>query len=109
MSSISDQFFVIKDASHSLAAHANLCRAPRGLILWAGLPLVARPMYSPMGIGGYTPTSPHRSNIGLFFKCREGYFNDIETLLEPTYLKSGFRIQVSDLPPFTDKILDILT
>ena len=37
------------------------------------------------------------------------YFNSIETLLEPTYLKHGFRIQVSGLPPFMDKILDILT
>jgi hypothetical protein len=36
--------------------------------------------------------SPHLSNIGLFFKCREGYFNGIETLLELTYLKRGFRI-----------------
>jgi hypothetical protein len=53
--------------------------------------------------------SPHLSNIGLFFRCREGCFNDIETLLDPTYLKYGFRIQVSRLPPFTDKILDILT
>ena len=53
--------------------------------------------------------SPHLSNIGLFFRCREGYFNSIETLLELTYLKHGFRIQVSGLPPFTDKILDILT
>ena len=53
--------------------------------------------------------SPHLSNIGLFFRCRDGYFKDIETLLEPTYLKRGFRIQLSGLPPFTDKILDILT
>ena len=53
--------------------------------------------------------SPHLSNIGLFLRCREGCFNGIETLLEPTYLKRGFRIQVSGLPPFTDKILDILT
>ena len=53
--------------------------------------------------------SPCLSNIGLFFKCREGYFNGIETLLKLTYLKRGFRIQFSSLPPFTDKILDILT
>jgi hypothetical protein len=53
--------------------------------------------------------SPHLSNIGLFFRCREGYFNGIETLLEPIYLKRGFRIYVFGLPPFTDKILDILT
>ena len=53
--------------------------------------------------------SPHLSNIGLFFRCREGCFNDIETLLKPTYLKRGFRIQVFGLPPFTDKILDVLT
>jgi hypothetical protein len=53
--------------------------------------------------------SPHLSNIGLFFRCREGYFNGIETLLEPTYLKRGVRIQVFGLPPFMDKILDILT
>ena len=52
---------------------------------------------------------PHLSNIGLFFRCREDYFNGIETLLEPTYLKRGFRIQVPGLPPFTDKILNILT
>jgi hypothetical protein len=36
--------------------------------------------------------NPHLSNIGLFFRCREGYFNGIETMLEPTYLKRGFRI-----------------
>ena len=53
--------------------------------------------------------SPHLSNIGLFFRCREGCFNGIKTLLELTYLKRGFRIQVSGLPPFMDKILDILT
>ena len=53
--------------------------------------------------------SPHLSNIGLFFRYREGCFNGIETLLMPTYLKRGFRIQVSGLSPFTDKILDILT
>ena len=35
---------------------------------------------------------PHLSNIDLFFRCREGYFNSIETLLESTYLKRGFRI-----------------
>jgi hypothetical protein len=38
-----------------------------------------------------------------------GCFNGIETLLKPTYLKRGFRIQVFILPAFTDKILDILT
>ena len=48
-------FFVIKDASCSLAAHADLCRAPRGLIMRAEPPLVAQPMYSPVGIGGHTP------------------------------------------------------
>jgi hypothetical protein len=53
--------------------------------------------------------SPHLSNIGLFFKCRDGYFNGIETLLKLTYLKCGFRIQVFGLSPFMDKILDILT
>jgi hypothetical protein len=47
--------FDIKDVSCSLAAHADLCRAPRGLILWAGPPLTARTMYNPMDIGGYTP------------------------------------------------------
>ena len=51
---------------------------------------------------------PHMSNIGLFFRWKEGCFNSIETLLETTYLKRGFRIQVSSLPPFMDKILDIL-
>jgi hypothetical protein len=51
--------FVIKDASRNLAAHADLCRVPRGLILWAGPPLAARPMYNPVGIGGYTPTGSH--------------------------------------------------
>jgi hypothetical protein len=53
--------------------------------------------------------SPHLSNIGLFFKCRDSYFNGIETLLKLTYLKCGFRIQVFGLSPFMDKILDILT
>ena len=53
--------------------------------------------------------SPHLSNIGLFFRCREGCLNDIKTLVEPTYLKHGFRMQVSGLPLFMDKILDILT
>ena len=53
--------------------------------------------------------NPHLSNIDVFFRCREGCFNSIKTLLELTYLKSGFKIQVSSLPPFTDKILDILT
>jgi hypothetical protein len=53
--------------------------------------------------------NPHLSNIGLFFRWREGYFNGIMILLEPTFLKCGFRIRVFGLPPFTDKILDILT
>jgi hypothetical protein len=49
-------FFVTKEASRSLVVHADLCRAPRGLILWAGPPLGARPMYNHVGIRGYTPT-----------------------------------------------------
>jgi hypothetical protein len=36
--------FVIKDASHSLAAHANQCRALRDLILWARPSPMAWPM-----------------------------------------------------------------
>jgi hypothetical protein len=48
--------FVSKDPSRRIVVHADLCRAPRNLILWAGPPLDARPMYSPVGIGGYTPT-----------------------------------------------------
>ena len=48
--------FVIKDVSRSLAAHTDLCRASRDLILWAEPLLMARPMYNPMGIGRYTPT-----------------------------------------------------
>jgi hypothetical protein len=53
--------FVTKEASRSLMAHANLCHAPRGLILWARPPLAAQPMHSPMGIGGYTPTASPRA------------------------------------------------
>jgi hypothetical protein len=52
--------FVIKNASRSLTAHADLCRALRGLILWAELLLAARPMYSLVGIGGYTPIGSPR-------------------------------------------------
>ena len=53
--------FVIKDASRSLATHADMCPAPRGVILWAGPPLAARPMYNPMGIEGHTPIASPRA------------------------------------------------
>jgi hypothetical protein len=46
--------FVIKDASRRLAAHADLCRAPRGMILWARPPLAARPIYS-LWVSGVIP------------------------------------------------------
>jgi len=45
--------------SHSLVRHVGLYRAPRGVVLQARPPLVAWPMYNPMGIRGYTPSHTH--------------------------------------------------
>jgi hypothetical protein len=36
--------------------HVDQRRAPHDFILWAGPPLMARPMYIHKGIRGYTPT-----------------------------------------------------
>jgi hypothetical protein len=57
-SSISEQIFLDRQGSpRSLARHANLWHAPPGVVSWAGPPLAAWHMYSPMGIRGYTPTA----------------------------------------------------
>ena len=40
----------------SLTVHADQCRAPHALILWAVPPLTMQPMSYPVGIWGYTPT-----------------------------------------------------
>ena len=57
-SSIFEQIILDRQgSSRSLTRHANLHLAPRGVVFWAGPPLAARPMYSPVGIGGYTPTA----------------------------------------------------
>ena len=56
-SSISEQIILDRQgSSRRIARHVDLCHAPRGVVLQAGPPLAPRPMYSPVGIGGYTPT-----------------------------------------------------
>ena len=35
--------------------HTDQCRAPHALILWAGPPLMVRPMSCPMDTGGRIP------------------------------------------------------
>jgi hypothetical protein len=65
-SSISEQIFLDhQGSSRSLARHANLCHAPLGVVSWAGPPLVARPMCSPVGIQGYTPTGREEDEGGM--------------------------------------------
>jgi len=59
VSSISERIFLDRQgSSRRLAGHADLCRAPRGVVLWARPPLAAQPMRSPMGIWGYPPAEP---------------------------------------------------
>jgi hypothetical protein len=55
-SSISEQIILYRQgSSRSLVSHADLCRALCGIVLRAGPPLAARPMYSHVGIRGHTP------------------------------------------------------
>jgi hypothetical protein len=61
-SSISEQIFLDRqESSRSLVRHADLCRAPPGVVSWARPPLAARPMCSPVGIWGYTSTASPRA------------------------------------------------
>jgi hypothetical protein len=65
-SSVFEKIFLDRQgSSRSLARHADLCRAPLGVVSRARPPLVARPMCSPVGIRGYTPTGREEDVGGM--------------------------------------------
>ena len=50
------QSIIFGTISYSLAVHVDQRHAPHVFILWAGPPLMVRPMSTHEGIGVYTPT-----------------------------------------------------